>query len=130
MPRKWLELIRDWADVQAGKDYVVRCQAVTKHTDPPGMEITLEFLQGDQAGRTMSVVLPTPILPSSLTRAFLAAAHLNVALGKRVAPEDAAGAVMSVRFDTDPASGLVLPVQFTSIPEAVGDRDVTDPASP
>lgn len=97
MPRKWLEPVRPWPRLARNKPY--SCRVSDVHKVPDGIAVELAHLDEPQVGRRHTLVLPLPLRPEGLGPQFLRACGMVLAEGERIAPEDAVGAVVSVRFD-------------------------------
>jgi len=106
MPRPWRETVRDWPAFSARVWYLVQVVSLAKVAAPPAIRATLAFREPPQDGRTYVVLLPLPVrLAGQVTADFLIAAGLEVASGATVAPLDAVGAHLRVRFAQDAEGG-------------------------
>jgi hypothetical protein len=104
MPRKWLEPIRPWPRLVRNRPY--SCRVIDVRKASQGIAVELVHLHEPQVGRRHTLVLPLPLRPEGLGPQFFRACGMVLADGRRIAPKDAAGTVVSVRFDnikaTDP----------------------------
>ena len=114
MPRKWTELIQDWPALKPERGYDIRIAEVEKTAEPPGMKTTLEFVDGDQVGRTMTVVLPLPARPDGLN-GLLQACGVDVSVRTRFAPRGLVGHTVRALFAAQP-DGDVAIVRFEACP--------------
>jgi len=109
MPRKWLELIRPWPRLVRNRPY--SCSVIDVRKVSQGIAVELAHLDEPQVGRRHTLVLQLPLRPEGLGPQFFRACGMVLAEGERIAPEEAAGAVVSVRFDNIKAADPT-PVAF------------------
>lgn len=95
--RKWLEPVKDWPAFRPHRDYAVRVVSLRrKHKQ---IEVSLEFLDPEQAGRCLFETLELPVRPAGLTAAFFAACGQEVQTGNRLAPQDCLGQTLTVQCE-------------------------------
>lgn len=120
MPRKWTELIQAWPALQPERGHDVRITEVEKIAEPPGMKMVLEFADADQAGRTMTVVLPLPCRPGNPMSNLLMSTGVDVSVGTRFAPRDLVGHTVRAFFAAQP-NGDVAVVRFEACPAGAAE---------
>ncbi len=98
MPRKWLEAVRDWPALRTNRCYAAQVLGVDRVDKAPGMTVCMELVGHEHAGRTVSVELGLPCRPGGVTAEFFRACGFTVAPGARIAPKDAIGRRVRVRF--------------------------------
>lgn len=98
MPRAWEILVEPYPEMDADRDYLVSVLSIKKSKGPRGISVVLEHVDGEQAGRKHSMVLPLPIRPDGIAGDFFRACGMDVAVGGRLTPRDAIGVAVNSRF--------------------------------
>jgi hypothetical protein len=117
--RKWLETVQDWPALGAGRGYHVRIGEIEKIAAPPAMRVMLEFTDGEQAGRTESVMVSLPCRPGGVSASLLSATGVGVAVGTQFAPRDLVGRTVVAFFTRTPNGGLAA-MRFEACPASAG----------
>lgn len=100
--RKWTETIKSWPQLSARRLYRMRVLDVRKATGDKGMEVVFEFQDEQQMGRKFDDILTLPIRPAGRTAEFFLASGQNITTDGSIAPRDAIGCEMGVRFKKSP----------------------------
>ena len=96
--RKWQETIQPWKQLSVSMLYLCLVLEVTRSTKPRGIRVTIQHLGEPQAGRTHTFIIALPLRPEGLGADFFRACGLGIAVGGQVAPRDAIGVTIRVRF--------------------------------
>ena len=102
MPRQLSFTVCPWPDYRDGQSYRSRVVRVAKSTKPSGLAVQLEHLDSEQEGRGLQVVLPLPPRPEGLTASFFRACGMEIAIGARIVPKDAVGAIVAALVSCQP----------------------------
>ena len=97
MPRQWQLEVQPWDPLDGKRWYRTRVVSIARNSKPAGINSLLENLEGDQAGRRHSIILPPP-RPEGLTAEFFRACGMKVAAGVTLTPKDTVGTVIRGRF--------------------------------
>ena len=111
---KWILPVEPWSPLIPGRKYRTRVARINPKKSTPGVEVTLEHLSRGQVGRQQKLLLTLPLRHGTLAAQLLEAGGVNLTEGSQVAPEDAVGTIIAVRFGPMAESGELQPITFES----------------
>jgi len=101
--RKWIETVKPWPVFTRNRLYQVRVKAVRKSPQGKAILMDLEFLEGQQKGRSLSEKLELPIRLEGRSANYFYACGQQVKLEAKLSPKATIGSVIGVRLDQDSA---------------------------
>ena len=116
-PKQWQIEIKAYPRIREGHDYLMLIETIAKSCSPRGVRAVLKHLSDEQSGREHTMVLRS-VFPGNLAGAFFLAAGMEVAVGQKLAPNEAVGKEILVRFSRDPKTGSLQPSSFKPLPPA------------
>lgn len=105
MPRAWELLVEPHPTIDTGRDYLMLVLSIKKNKGSQGIAVVVEHLDGDQAGRKHSIVLPLPIRPSGITAEFFKACYMEPIVGRALLPKEVIGRTIKARFMREEEDG-------------------------
>ena len=96
-PREWTELVEDWPRYVSNRLYRMVVIDVQKQKTQD-INLILRHLDGEQAGRTVQILLPRPIRAEGLAASLFRAGGQDIAAGQRVKPRALLNVTVGVRF--------------------------------
>jgi hypothetical protein len=116
MPRKWEETVKPFEPLKENHRYLLQVSGVSK-CSKAAICLTLEHVAGhSQAGRVHTLTLPLPIRPDGLTAEFFRAVGIQVQVDTKVAPKDAFGRQVYVKFSLAEGQNEPKVVTFEPVP--------------
>jgi len=111
-----LELVVEpYRALSPGKHYPMRVIAIRK--EAAALEVVLEHIANDQAGRQHEVFLGLPLRPQSPSARFFVSLGCDASIGSRIRPADAVSRELIVQFSASSEGEEPQPVAFHPIPE-------------
>lgn len=106
-----------WPQIKEATFYTVKILNIAKRKSPPGLQVELEHLDKSQTGRKLSFLLSLPCRPQGMTASFLKAVGFRVEVGRQLAPTDAVGRRLKVKFAKTEDGSTVAPAIFAPVPK-------------
>ncbi len=114
MVRTWYETPEDFPALKPGRKYLVYCLDIDKVRKPLGLEVVIEYIEGEQNGRRQTISLPLPIRPEGLTKDFFQACGQSIIVGRKIPIKSTVtGKRLLIEFGQDLSDNLLRPVAFT-----------------
>ena len=120
--KKWLETVQPFPVLQGGRNYLVKVKRVKKKPNPKSIEVLLEFQEAEQTSRQVKVNISRPLRPQGLGAEFFTACDMDIAIGNKIAPQDALNTIITAAFEKDSASDQWQPIRFKRITKETTDE--------